>query len=208
MSLIGNLSQGTDGYTVLNDKATIEHIMPQNLNNEWRKHLGAAADAIHRDYLNTIGNLTLVTQGKNSEASDGRFGDKREILATHALLLNREYFSNDISRWDADAIKARTEWLTGLILDVWPALGAPRRTVGGKGKTPLTLTILDFHIDLERFYGWRGMLMQMINFLHESHLLVDFDDAHREFSRFVELEMSKHQDSTASLLLAGGFMLI
>ena len=33
--------------------------------------------------------------------------------------------------------------------------------------------------------------MQMINFLHESHLLVDFDDAHREFSRFVELEMSK-----------------
>lgn len=29
------------GYTVLNDKPTIEHIMPQTLSPQWKEHLGA-----------------------------------------------------------------------------------------------------------------------------------------------------------------------
>lgn len=183
-----HMSEGTDGYTILNDKATIEHIMPQNLNDDWRNHLGSSAESIHRDYLNTIGNLTLVTQGKNSEVSDGPFEDKRHILATHALLINSNYFSRTISRWDADSIKTRTAWLTDRILQVWPALGRPPRAVGVKGKTPLTLSIRDNHFELERFYGWRGMLMQMVNCLHELELLTDFDDARSEFGNMIQKE--------------------
>lgn len=181
-----HLSQGTDGYTVLKDEATIEHIMPQNLNDEWRNHLGSSAESVHRDFLNTIGNLTLVTQGKNSEVSDGPFEAKRDTLASHALLINSSYFSGQISRWDADSIRNRTAWLTDLILQVWPALGSPPRSVGVKGKTPLTLSIRDIRFDLDRFYGWRGMLMQMVNCLHELELLTDFDDAKSEFGSMIQ----------------------
>ncbi len=183
-----HLSKGTDGYTVLNDKATVEHIMPQNLNEEWRNHLGAEAESTHRDYLNTVGNLTLVTQEKNSEVSDGPFENKRLSLANHALMINSEYFSRRIPRWDADSIIARTEWLTNLILEVWPALGEPPRHLGVKGTVPLSLTVRDNHFDLALFYGWRGMLIQMVNCLHELKLLTEFDDAKREFGYWIARE--------------------
>ena len=134
-----HLSHGTDGYTVLADTATIEHIMPQNLNDEWRDHLGPEAESIHRDFLNTIGNLTLVTQGKNSEVSDGSFATKRSSLAKHALLLNSLYFSGEIPKWDADAIRARTEYLTELILQVWPSVRELAQSVDYSGSTPAAI---------------------------------------------------------------------
>lgn len=177
-----HLSRLTDGHTVLNDMPTIEHIMPQNLNEEWRTHLGTSADSVHRDFLNTIGNLTLVTQGKNSEVSDRPFEEKRDKLLTHALLLNNRYFSRDIARWDAHAIQARTSWLTELIFEVWPAFTKPPVPKGIKGTSPLTMTIRG-----ERFlvYSWRGLLMQMVNRLHDMQLLTNFEDAKYEFGGMI-----------------------
>ncbi len=173
------------GSTVPDDKATIEHIMPQNLNEEWRIHLGAEAESTHRDYLNTIRNLTLVTQVKNSEFSDGAFEVKKSKLAKHALELNKQYFSRNIAHWGAAAIRNRTAWLTDLILEVWPALEDSPRHLGVKGTVPLFLTVRDNHFDLAPFYGWRGMLIQMVNCLHEIKLLTEFDDAKREFGYLI-----------------------
>lgn len=169
-----HLSQGTDGHTVLNDEATIEHILPQNLNDEWREHLGASADSIHRDYLNTIGNLTLVTQGKNSEVSNGLFNDKLDILSTHALRLNHQYFSKTIARWDAEAIRTRSAWLTNLIFEVWPAFTEPSRSEGVTGKKPMALTVCGQSFAVTT---WKGMVIQMVNCLHEMQLLTDCDAA-------------------------------
>jgi hypothetical protein len=50
----------------------------------------------------------------------------------------------------------------------------------------LTLSIRGNRFDLERFYGWRGMLMQMVNCLHKLELLTDFDSANREFKWGIE----------------------
>ena len=193
-----HLSRRTDGHTVLNDEPTIEHIMPQNLNEVWRNHLGATADYVHRDFLNTIGNLTLVTQSKNSEVSDGSFEGKRDILAGHALMLNSEYFSSDIARWDAEAIQARTEWLTDLILQVWPAFSEPPNPDGVKGKTPLTLTVMDERFALQ---SWRGMALQMVNCLHDLDLLTDYDRALDDFEWWITKEPNgenhRYKQSTA-----------
>ena len=169
-----HLSRRTDGHTVLNDVPTIEHIMPQNLNEDWRAHLGTSADSVHHDSLNTIGNLTLVTQGKNSEVSDGPFKEKRDKLSSHALLLNSRYFSRDIARWDAEAIQARTSWLTELIFKVWPAFTKPPRSEGVTGKKPMTLTVCERSVTVNT---WKGMVVQMVNCLHEMERLTDFEAA-------------------------------
>ncbi|GAA7832055.1 DUF262 and DUF1524 domain-containing protein [Helicobacter pylori] len=56
-------------------KCTIEHIMPQTLNLEWKRDLGENFQAIHDKYLHTIGNLTLT--GYNSTYSNRSFQEKQ-----------------------------------------------------------------------------------------------------------------------------------
>lgn len=61
---------------------TVEHIMPQNLTDEWENDLGENAEQIHDQYLDTIGNLSLSSREKNSSMSDESFSDKKKILET------------------------------------------------------------------------------------------------------------------------------
>ncbi|MCR5066282.1 MAG: HNH endonuclease family protein, partial [Bacteroidales bacterium] len=53
---------------------SIEHIMPQNLNAQWKKDLGPQADEIKDMYLHTFANLTLT--GYNSEYSNRSYIEK------------------------------------------------------------------------------------------------------------------------------------
>ena len=80
------LSQGKGGYTVLDGAATIEHIMPQDIGDEWKSDMGIMWEQTHKDYLHTLGNLTLVTAGWNSELSNAPFSEKRVKLASNALI--------------------------------------------------------------------------------------------------------------------------
>ncbi|GAA8894700.1 DUF262 and DUF1524 domain-containing protein [Helicobacter pylori] len=56
---------------------TIEHIMPQTLEEEWERDLGENFQEIHNKYLHTIGNLTLT--GYNHEYSNKSFQEKRDM---------------------------------------------------------------------------------------------------------------------------------
>ena len=56
--------------------ATIEHIMPQTLNREWKAMLGDNYEEIQEKYLHTFANLTLT--GINSELSNKAFEIKRD----------------------------------------------------------------------------------------------------------------------------------
>ncbi len=69
-----------------NGDATIEHIMPQTLNPDWRKELGENADAIHRQYLHTFANLTLT--GVNSELGNNLFKDKKNGKIVDGQFIN------------------------------------------------------------------------------------------------------------------------
>ncbi len=62
------------------DFISVEHIMPQTLTDEWISMLGADAEEIHKDYLNTLGNLSLSSRSKNSIMSNETFVSKRDVL--------------------------------------------------------------------------------------------------------------------------------
>jgi hypothetical protein len=116
------LSKGSGGYTVLDDSATIEHIMPQNLSGEWLVDLGVVAESVHRDCVHTLGNLTLVTQEWNSAMSNSGYSLKAERLGRNALQLNCGYFKHPPARWDRTAIYSRADYLVSHVLELWPAL--------------------------------------------------------------------------------------
>lgn len=59
---------------------TVEHIMPQNLTDEWISDLGENAVQIHETYINTLGNLSLSSRARNSSMSDETFAEKKKVL--------------------------------------------------------------------------------------------------------------------------------
>lgn len=99
---------------------TVEHIMPQtgNLNADWKKMLGSDWKEIQKQYLHTIGNLTLTAY--NSEMSDHSFPDKMDMkggFKESALRLNSFVVKQNI--WNEEKIKERAKILADKAVEIW-----------------------------------------------------------------------------------------
>ncbi len=97
---------------------TTEHIMPQTLTEEWERDLGENFQAIHKKYLNTIGNLTLT--GYNQEYSNNSFQEKRDMekgFKDSPLRLNQSL--RDLESFGEEEIKKRANDLADLTLKIW-----------------------------------------------------------------------------------------
>lgn len=71
---------------------------------------------IHKQYLHTLGNLTLT--GYNSVLSNKSFNEKKLIYQESNVSLNK-YFRN-INTWNEKEIKKRAEYLADIAVKVWP----------------------------------------------------------------------------------------
>lgn len=103
---------------VASNELTIEHIMPQTLNKNWKESLGNDYEEIFNKYLNTIGNLTLT--GYNSSMSNKSFPEKRDMekgFKDSRLKLNKYLASIDV--WNEEKILDRVDILYGSALNVW-----------------------------------------------------------------------------------------
>ncbi len=112
----------------LTEKALqIEHIMPQVLNNDWVKELGDNAEEIHTEYVNNLGNLTLIRH--NQELGQKKFVEKKAIYHEKAGLQIANTGITNCSQWDEQSIIARRDWLIKTLLeDVLPIPDLMRRT--------------------------------------------------------------------------------
>jgi len=93
---------------------TIEHIMPQTLNQEWLNDLGDDADQ-HSLLIHTIGNLTLTAY--NAELSNHSFTQKRQIYENSNIQLNS--FIAQKEQWGVNEINERAEVLATLAIGLW-----------------------------------------------------------------------------------------
>jgi uncharacterized protein with ParB-like and HNH nuclease domain len=93
----------------------VEHIMPQILNDTWKRELGANHKVIHDNYLNNIGNLTLIRH--NPELSNHSFRGKKEIYENNAGMQIAKNKIIDQQNWGEDQIKNRAEYLVGILVD-------------------------------------------------------------------------------------------
>lgn len=96
------------------DKAiTIEHIMPQTLNEVWRSELGEEkAEEIHQHYLHNIGNLILTEF--NSEMGNKSFTDKKARLATSNILYRKDICQYE--QWCEESILDHQDHMISLFL--------------------------------------------------------------------------------------------
>ncbi|GHQ14716.1 hypothetical protein VN1213_12630 [Helicobacter pylori] len=99
-------------------ECTIEHIIPQELTEEWERDLGENFQAIHDKYLHTIGNLTLT--GYNHEYSNKSFQEKQGMkkgFKDSPLRLNQGL--RDLKSFGEEEIKKRANDLADLALKIW-----------------------------------------------------------------------------------------
>ncbi|GAA8750207.1 DUF262 and DUF1524 domain-containing protein [Helicobacter pylori] len=97
---------------------TIEHIMPQELTEEWERDLGENFKEIHNKYLHTIGNLTKT--GYNPEYSNNSFQEKQGMekgFKDSPLRLNQGL--RDLKSFGEEEIKKRANDLADLALKIW-----------------------------------------------------------------------------------------
>jgi hypothetical protein len=110
------------GMRIRRASYSIEHLMPQSWQSNWP--LTSGVTDLERDRLvQTLGNLTLLSTKLNSSVSNGPWlGDsgKSAALTEHdVLLLNKRVQDSGKNGWSEELIRARTEELTSMILDIW-----------------------------------------------------------------------------------------
>ncbi len=124
----------------IRDDLTVEHIMPASWYSNWPMMDGviptdedrrlAAMTFLEDDtlagrmvkrnrVLNSIGNLTLVTQSFNSKVSNESFPKKLpEFKNQSVLMLTKDFVEK--TNWDEESIESRGKSLAALALTVWP----------------------------------------------------------------------------------------
>ena len=109
---------------------TIEHIMPQQWQENWGLQqvpspldVESEFDATERrnSLIHSIGNLTLVNKKLNPALSNAPWEEKQAGLSEHStLFLNKVLLTNAPDVWDEDAIKTRARRLFQAAAKVWP----------------------------------------------------------------------------------------
>ena len=99
-----------------NKKVTIEHIMPQTLEDSWKVELGEHFSDIHKTYLHNIGNLILTEF--NSEIGNKSFEEKKRKLATSSLNCRLDVINRNT--WNEDSIKEHQLNMVKWFLSTFP----------------------------------------------------------------------------------------
>ena len=115
-----NTIETKDIYNHLDDGTySIEHIMPQKLNDDWFEELGDNAEEIHEKWIHKLGNLTIT--GYNSDMGNSSFEKKRDGkrgFKKSGIRMNQDLALLD--SWGEDEIEKRHRDLLDLsVYEIW-----------------------------------------------------------------------------------------
>ena len=121
----------------ISGELTVEHVLPQKWHENWPLPDGSAGLATDMLWtaakddpravatrgrnvaLQTLGNLTILTQALNSSVSNSQWSVKKPAVLQHSLLpINQQFHAATV--WDEAAIAARSNDLLTRALKVWP----------------------------------------------------------------------------------------
>ena len=116
---------------------TVEHVMPQTLNDEWKRELGEDWEEVYAQFLHTLPNLTLT--GYNMKYSNKSFQHKKSMengfdkspLAINELIRRS-------TKWNRQVLDQRSQWWINQIDFIWPIpVTSFTRTYSGRRKVSL-----------------------------------------------------------------------
>lgn len=110
--LEGQLVNGNK-YDYLIDDGTIEHILPENLTEEWENIF---SEDEHNRNVYKVGNFSLLERKKNKEIADHSFETKQSVYKTSKYALSNGI---DVSDWNINTLKHRQSELAKVACGIW-----------------------------------------------------------------------------------------
>ena len=102
----------------LKDVATLEHILPQTMNDDWKKIF---SDDEHKQFVHRIGNLTLLHGISNSKLQNKNFDEKKELYKSAEDIKITSELSGT-AKWTSETIETRSELFAGDAEQIWISL--------------------------------------------------------------------------------------
>lgn len=164
-----------------NPKITIEHLMPQKLDDNWKVELGEHFEEIHKNFLHNIGNLILTEF--NSEIGNKSFEEKKRKLNTSSLNYRLDVIKRNV--WNEQSIKEHQSNMVNWFLETFPlpeqyqekanwntqtienTLFSPLDSDAGdiaEGNKPIELHILD---DVIKVNSWQDVFIKFLKYLKD-----------------------------------------
>jgi uncharacterized protein with ParB-like and HNH nuclease domain len=164
-----------------NPKITIEHLMPQKLDDSWKVELGEHFEEIHKNFLHNIGNLILTEF--NSEIGNKSFEEKKRKLNTSSLNYRLDVTKRSV--WNEQSIKEHQSNMVNWFLETFPlpeqyqekanwntqtienTLFSPLDSDAGdiaEGNKPIELHILD---DVIKVNSWQDVFIKFLKYLKD-----------------------------------------
>jgi len=106
------------------DALQVEHVLPIKWQQHWEIEATDPGEKIvleqeRAGHVHRIGNLTLVSERLNPAMGNAPWKEKKTALKKHShLRLNARLREETV--WNEDAIRARGEWLAGVVASIWP----------------------------------------------------------------------------------------
>ena len=169
-----------------NKQVTIEHIMPQKIEDKWKSELGENHEEIHKTYLDNIGNLILTEF--NSEIGNKTFEEKKRKLETSSLNYRLDIIKHE--SWNKQSILDHQSNMITWLLDTFPLPDDLKETSNwntrlvekstffplesdagemAEGNKPEELTIA---AKVFKIKSWQEVLIQFLKYLKDNP---DFD---------------------------------
>lgn len=109
------------------DVVHVEHVIPIKIKTakakqefgDWPKYLGDNSEALHPEYVSKIGNLTLLAEPLNIEASNNPYDSKKKTYQKSSIILTKNLHSRFPDFRFSD-VEHRSSELADLAADVWP----------------------------------------------------------------------------------------
>jgi hypothetical protein len=118
----------TEGEFTINSGVDVhlEHIIPQTISTkkskkefgDWELYLGDGSKLIHGEYVNRIGNFTLLGQKLNIVASNSPFEDKVVQYKKSSLKITKDIVDN-YEEFKFEQVKIRSSQLAKKALKIW-----------------------------------------------------------------------------------------
>lgn len=100
-------------YNYTSDAGTIEHILPENLTEEWETIF---SEDEHIRNIYKIGNLTILEANKNRDIADKTFDIKQKMYTTSKYAIANTI---EASEWNINALKHRQSKLATIACGIW-----------------------------------------------------------------------------------------
>ncbi len=101
------------------EKVNLEHVMPKKINQHWNEEYTGIPSDSRSYFVNSLGNMALVSSEKNRRVGAKSFDEKKKELFSQQAEFKFTYSIASLDKWTKESIEKRQEKLAETAIKVW-----------------------------------------------------------------------------------------